>query len=177
MTPEMFSGWGVRTVASDAPRFNPMSYHDGSVWPHDNALIALGLGRYGFKRAAAAIFDGHVRRLLPYGADALSRIVLRLSPPPRHRAHALSRWPASPRPGPAPRRSRCWKPAWASSATTQRREIRFHNPLLPRFLEEIRIRNLCLEGASADLRLRRNGEGTEVAILAQRGDISIRIAQ
>ena len=44
MTPEMFSGWGVRTVASDAPRFNPMSYHNGSVWPHDNALIALGPG-------------------------------------------------------------------------------------------------------------------------------------
>ena len=59
----------------------------------------------------------------------------------------------------------------------QRREIRFHNPLLPRFLEEIRIRNLCLDGASADLRLRRSGEGTEVAILGQRGDLSIRIAQ
>jgi len=59
----------------------------------------------------------------------------------------------------------------------QRREIRFHNPVLPRFLEEIRICNLQLDGSSADLRLRRNGAGTEVAILSQRGDISIRIAQ
>jgi len=59
----------------------------------------------------------------------------------------------------------------------ERREIRFHNPLLPAFLEEIRIRNLVLDGASVDLRLRRHGEGTEVAILSQRGDVSIRIAQ
>jgi glycogen debranching enzyme len=84
----------------------------------------------------------------------------------------------------------CQPQAWASAAPFalleaclgivcdhERREIRFHNPLLPKFLEEIRIRNLCLDGASADLRLRRNGEGTEVAVLAQRGDISIRIAQ
>jgi glycogen debranching enzyme len=58
MTPEMFSGWGVRTVASDCPRYNPMSYHNGSIWPHDNALIAQGLARYGLKRAAGAIFSG-----------------------------------------------------------------------------------------------------------------------
>jgi glycogen debranching enzyme len=84
----------------------------------------------------------------------------------------------------------CQPQAWASAAPFalleaclgiacdhERREIRFHNPFLPRFLEEIRIRNLDLDGASADLRLRRSGEGTEVAILAQRGDVSIRIAQ
>ena len=58
MTPELFSGWGVRTLAADAPRFNPMSYHNGSVWPHDNALIALGLARYGLKRGASR----HLRR-------------------------------------------------------------------------------------------------------------------
>ena len=59
----------------------------------------------------------------------------------------------------------------------QRREIRFHNPVLPRFLGEIRIHNLALDGASVDLRLRRTDSGTEVAILAQHGDLSIRIAQ
>ena len=90
MTPEMFSGWGVRTVASDAPRYNPMSYHDGSVWPHDNALIALGLGRYGLKRAASAIFEGLFEASCHMDSDAVSGTVLRLSPPPRHRADALS---------------------------------------------------------------------------------------
>src|SRR5262249_22475135 len=58
LSEELFSGWGVRTLATSAPRYNPMSYHDGSVWPHDNALIAAGLARYGDTRAAAAIFGG-----------------------------------------------------------------------------------------------------------------------
>ena len=176
MTPEMFSGWGVRTVAADGPRYNPMSYHDGSVWPHDNALIALGLSRYGFKRAAGAIFTGLF--------DAASHMELMRFPElfcgfPRRRGTAPTLYPVA-----------CAPQAWASAAPFalleaclgivcdyQRREIRFHNPMLPRFLEEIRIRNLCLDGASADLRLRRNGTGTEVTILAQRGDISVRIAQ
>ncbi len=176
MTPEMFSGWGVRTVAADAPRYNPMSYHDGSVWPHDNALIALGLGRYGFKRAAAAIFEGLF--------DASTHMELMRFPElfcgfPRRRGIAPTLYPVA-----------CQPQAWASAAPFAlleaclgivcdhgRREIRFHNPLLPRFLEEIHIRNLCLDGASVDLRLRRNRESTEVAILGQRGDVSIRIAQ
>ncbi|HWY61762.1 MAG TPA: amylo-alpha-1,6-glucosidase [Rhizomicrobium sp.] len=176
MTPEMFSGWGVRTVASDGPRYNPMSYHDGSVWPHDNALIALGLARYGLKRAAGAIFAGLF--------DAAGHIELMRFPElfcgfPRRRGTAPTLYPVA-----------CAPQAWAGAAPFallqaclgivcdhQRREIRFHNPVLPSFLEEIRINNLTLDGASADLRLRRNGAGTEVAILAQRGDISIRIAQ
>ena len=176
MTPEMFSGWGVRTVASDGPRYNPMSYHDGSVWPHDNSLIALGLGGYGFKRAAATIFEGLF--------DAASHMDLMRSPElfcgfPRRRGTAPTLYPVA-----------CQPQAWACATPFAlleaclgivcdhaRREIRFHAPLLPRFLEEIRIHNLNLDGASADLRLRRSSEGTEVAILAQRGDVSIRIAQ
>ena len=53
-----FSGWGVRTIAAGEARYNPMSYHNGSVWPHDNALIALGLARYGHKAEALKIFEG-----------------------------------------------------------------------------------------------------------------------
>jgi len=58
MTPNSFSGWGVRTLASSEARFNPMAYHNGSVWPHDNALIAAGLARYGLKDDANRIFSG-----------------------------------------------------------------------------------------------------------------------
>ncbi|BCW44908.1 hypothetical protein StoSoilB5_20920 [Arthrobacter sp. StoSoilB5] len=61
MSPEMFSGWGVRTLASDIGAYNPASYHNGSVWPHDNAIIAAGLMRYGFvaeaQRIATALFE------------------------------------------------------------------------------------------------------------------------
>lgn len=55
MSPEMFSGWGVRTLASDMGAYNPISYHNGSVWPHDNAIIATGLLRYGFVAEAQRI--------------------------------------------------------------------------------------------------------------------------
>lgn len=61
LSPPMFSGWGVRTLSSDMGAYNPMSYHNGSVWPHDNALIAAGLMRYGFtehaQRITTALFD------------------------------------------------------------------------------------------------------------------------
>jgi glycogen debranching enzyme len=58
MQPDMFSGWGIRTLSSTYPTFNPMSYHNGSVWPHDNALIAEGFARYGFREEANAIIEG-----------------------------------------------------------------------------------------------------------------------
>jgi glycogen debranching enzyme len=58
LSPEMFTGWGVRTLASSMAAYNPMSYHDGSVWPHDNALVAAGLMRYGFVEHAQRIAGG-----------------------------------------------------------------------------------------------------------------------
>src|SRR3979490_1807340 len=58
MSHKFFSGWGIRTVASGEARYNPMSYHDGSIWPHDNALIALGFARYGLKHSVAHLFKG-----------------------------------------------------------------------------------------------------------------------
>ncbi|MGY3293281.1 glycogen debranching enzyme [Bradyrhizobium sp. LM3.6] len=58
MGPHFYSGWGIRTVAVGEVRYNPMSYHDGSIWPHDNALIALGLARYGLKHSVAHVFKG-----------------------------------------------------------------------------------------------------------------------
>jgi glycogen debranching enzyme len=65
MGPDMFSGWGVRTLSTEMARYNPISYHNGSVWPHDNALVAAGLMRYGFvehaQRIATALFDASSR--------------------------------------------------------------------------------------------------------------------
>ena len=58
MDRHFFSGWGIRTVAEGEPRYNPMSYHNGSVWPHDNALIALGFARYGLSEHVLRLFQG-----------------------------------------------------------------------------------------------------------------------
>src|SRR5439155_15856670 len=58
MHDRFFSGWGIRTVAVDERRYNPMSYHNGSIWPHDNALIADGMARYGHHDAALRVLGG-----------------------------------------------------------------------------------------------------------------------
>jgi glycogen debranching enzyme len=55
MEPDMWSGWGIRTLSADHPSYNPHSYHNGSVWPHDNGIIALGFKRYGFAAEAARV--------------------------------------------------------------------------------------------------------------------------
>ncbi len=176
LEPEMFSGWGVRTLCADAPRFNPMSYHNGSVWPHDNAIIAMGLARYGHKRGASAIFEGLF--------DAASHMEMMRLPElfcgfPRRRGTAPVLYPVA-----------CAPQAWASvvpfallqaclglELDVAKREIRFHNPQLPRFMEEIRINDLALAQSSVNLRLRRRANNTEVAIVSQKGDVSIKITQ
>ena len=176
MMPEMFSGWGVRTLSADAPRFNPMSYHNGSVWPHDNALIALGLARYGRKRAASAIFEGLF--------DAAAHMEMMRFPElfcgfPRRRGTAPTLYPVA-----------CAPQAWASVvpfALLQAclglelchaiGEIHFNNPQLPKFLEDIAINGLALGEARVNLRLRRRGANTEVAIVSRTGDIAIKITQ
>jgi glycogen debranching enzyme len=61
MRPEMFTGWGIRSMSSDDAGYNPLEYHNGTVWPHDTALIAEGMRRYGFRDEAGmlarALFD------------------------------------------------------------------------------------------------------------------------
>src|SRR5262249_50008880 len=58
MRPNSFSGWGIRTIPSSEARYNPISYHNGSVWPHDNAIIAMGFARYGYKEGLHRVLDG-----------------------------------------------------------------------------------------------------------------------
>ena len=57
-SPDLFSGWGVRTLASTMERYDPLSYHNGSVWPHDTAICVAGLARYGFLAEAARVANG-----------------------------------------------------------------------------------------------------------------------
>jgi glycogen debranching enzyme len=58
MAPDMFSGWGIRTLSSDSPHYNPMSYHNGTIWPHDNSIAAAGLRRYRHAAAAGQVIEG-----------------------------------------------------------------------------------------------------------------------
>ena len=176
MMPQMFSGWGVRTLSADAPRFNPMSYHNGSVWPHDNALIALGLARYGLKREVSAIFEGLFESSVHMDMMRFPELFCGFA---RRRDTAPTLYPVA-----------CAPQAWASvvpfallqaslglDIRYAKGQIRFHNPQLPRFLDEINIRNLVVGEASVNLRLNRRDASTEVAIVSRTGDVAIKITQ
>src|SRR5689334_4306657 len=174
MSPKFFSGWGIRTVARGEARYNPMSYHDGSIWPHDNALIALGFARYGLKHSVAHLFEGLF--------ETASYMDLRRLP------ELFCGFRRERRRGPVLYPVACAPQAWASGAAftlleaalglefdAARGEIRLRDPKLPEFLNEVVLRDLKLGPSSVDLRLRRHGEEVSLEVLRTRGQIQVSI--
>jgi len=167
-----FSGWGVRTVAVGEARYNPMSYHNGSVWPHDNAMIAAGFARYGFKREATRLFDGL------FAASAY--IDLRRLPElfcgfPRERSRGPTFYPVA-----------CSPQAWAAATPisllqsclglgfdTARGSVVLSQPLLPAFLDDVMLRRLSLGEDSVDMMLRRRDSELSVEVMGRRGRIGV----
>ena len=172
MARSSFSGWGVRTLATTEPRYNPMSYHNGSVWPHDNALVAIGFARYGFQREAARIFAGLF--------SASTHIDLRRLPElfcgfPRQRSHGPTFYPVA-----------CSPQAWAAAAPLallqsclglrfdpRAGEVCFDQPVLPDFLDEVVLRRLAIGEGSLDVALRRARHEVVVTVLARSGDVRV----
>jgi glycogen debranching enzyme len=176
LQPYFFSGWGIRTVARGEARYNPMSYHDGSVWPHDNALIALGLARYGHKEAVAQLFKGLF--------DAATYMDLRRLPElfcgfQRQRNRGPTLYPVA-----------CSPQAWASATPfslveaalglefdPRQGEIRLRQPRLPAFLDEVTLHNLQLGRARADIRVRRHRSDVSLEILRAEGAVQVSIIE
>ncbi|MEJ0070798.1 MAG: hypothetical protein WDO24_21025 [Pseudomonadota bacterium] len=171
---ESFSGWGIRTIATSEARYNPMSYHNGSVWPHDNALIALGLARYRMGAAAARLLGGLF--------DAAMDVELRRLP------ELFCGFVRRPHKGPTHYPVACSPQAWASAAPLallqaclgleldrQANEIRFRCPILPAFLETVTLRNLALGDSRVDVVLQADGNGAAVAVSVSRrvGDVQV----
>ena len=173
MGPKLFSGWGVRTLSASERRYNPMSYHNGSIWPHDNALIALGLARYGEKAAVAGIFQAL--------SDAATYMDLRRLPElfcgfTRVRGRGPTLYPVA-----------CAPQAWASATfyalieaslgieqDPWAGEIRFRNPVLPPFLDKIVVRELRAGDASVDVSIRRHRDGKlSLQTLKSQGDVQV----
>ena len=158
MSDASFSGWGVRTVASGEARYNPMSYHNGSVWPHDNALIAAGLARYGLKEEAVRILIGLLDASLFFDLHRLPELFCGF---PRRPGESPTLYPVA-----------CSPQAWAAGAAflllesclglrvqgAQRRVV-FSNPFLPQSLKQVSIRSLRVGDASIDLLATRHDEG------------------
>ncbi len=172
LKPNFFSGWGIRTVAEGEARYNPMSYHDGSVWPHDNALIALGLARYGFAEHAEKVFEGLFAAATYMDLRRLPELFCGFR---RRRGAAPTLYPVA-----------CAPQAWAGAAPflllqatlgiafdPATRSIRFNNPRLPKFAEQITLRNLGFEDARVDVVLRRAGEHVALRVARNHGAIQV----
>ena len=174
LRPRFFTGWGIRTVAQGEARFNPMSYHNGSVWPHDNALIALGLARYDCKHAIETLFAGLFNAATYMDHRRLPELFCGFQ---RQRGQGPTLYPVA-----------CSPQAWASATPFTlleaslglefdpfKGEIRLRNPRLPEFLDEVVLRDLRLSSASVDLRVRRHGDSVSLDTPQIRGDIRVSI--
>lgn len=171
---DFYSGWGIRTVAQGEARYNPMSYHNGSVWPHDNALIAAGLARYGFKKQAIRILTGLF--------DASITLDLHRLP------ELFCGFPRLPGQGPTLYPVACAPQAWASAAvfcllqaclglsfSPERPQVCFTHPRLPEFLQWVEIRNLRVGAGSVDLFLHRHPRDVGVNVLRKDKEVEIAV--
>ena len=169
---DFFSGWGIRTVAASESRYNPMSYHNGSVWPHDNALIAMGLARYGLNESVLKILTGLF--------DASTLVDLHRLPElfcgfVRRPGESPTLYPVA-----------CAPQAWSAASvfmllqaclglTIQAHEmtICFSSPVLPAFLEEVQIKNLRIGKSSVDLTLQRHDHDVGINLERREGHVEI----
>jgi glycogen debranching enzyme len=172
LNPDSFSGWGVRTLATTEARYNPMSYHNGSVWPHDNALIACGLARYGLKEEVLQI------------TEALFDVSLFVD---LHRLPELfCGFIRRPGEGPTLYPVACAPQAWAAASvflllqsclglgiSAPESRLYFSHPVLPPFLSKLQIHNLRVGEASVDLLLLRHGLDVGINVLRREGKLEI----
>jgi glycogen debranching enzyme len=172
MDDSSFAGWGVRTVAATERRYNPQSYHNGSIWPHDNALIAAGMARYGFTGAA--------RRVLTAMADLSEAVDLHRLP------ELICGFPRRGRENPTLYPVACAPQAWAAGAAflllaatlgvdidVPARRISFSRGRLPETLDWIRMTDLAVGDARLDLQLERHPHDVGVTVLRREGLVEI----
>lgn len=172
MGEDMFSGWGIRTLSAAEVRYNPMSYHNGSVWPHDNALIARGFSNYGLTGPATAVFRGLFDLSLFVDQHRMPELVC-----------GFHRRPGE---GPTLYPVACAPQSWAAAAPfmllqsslgivirAPERQIVFEHSLLPDFLPWMKIHNLRVGSASVDLLLERHEFDVGIQVLRRSGDVRI----
>lgn len=171
-SPASFSGWGIRTIATAEKRYNPMSYHNGSVWPHDNALIAFGCLSARDKQLASQILLGVFDLSIFTELHRLPELICGF---PRRQGKGPTLYPVA-----------CSPQAWAAGAvflllqsclglSICAKESRIHltYSTLPEALPFVRIRNIKVGDASVDLAFERHAETVAVDILRRSGDIEI----
>jgi glycogen debranching enzyme len=172
LTSNFFTGWGVRTLACSETRYNPLSYHNGSVWPHDNALIAGGLAKYGCKPMAGRIL---LSLLDVSNVVELHRLPELFCGLERRAGEGPTLYPVA-----------CSPQAWSAGAVflvlqaclgisidDERKQIVFDRPYLPDGLPQLWIRDLRAGTDSVDLQLDRQRDTVGVQVLDKRGDLKV----
>jgi glycogen debranching enzyme len=171
-----FSGWGVRTIAQGEARYNPMSYHNGSVWPHDNALIAIGLARYGHKAEVLKIFQGLVEAAYTDEFRRLPELFCGFS---RRKGRGPTSYPVA-----------CSPQAWAAAAPFAliaaatgldlgygEDLVRLTNPVLPSFIDDLLLNDVSVADSRLDLRLSRAGDDVTTAVTRRKGKAALVIVK
>jgi glycogen debranching enzyme len=172
MAADMFSGWGIRTLSGSSPAYNPMSYHNGSIWPHDNAIAAAGLKRYGFDAATDRIAGG----LFDVASGARDfRLPELFCGFQRDGSRAIVAYPVA-----------CIPQAWAAtspfmllqamlgiSAHAPTNRLTVDRPRLPDWLGAVDIRGLRVGGSKVSLAFRQTGPSTGFSLLEQQGTVRV----
>jgi glycogen debranching enzyme len=172
LSPDFFSGWGVRTVATGQARYNPLSYHNGSIWPHDNSLIASGLAKYECKELAGRILLGLLDASRWADLHRLPELFCGLD---RRGGEGPTLYPVA-----------CSPQAWAAGAAFllvqaclgvsiqgASSRIVFDRPYLPDGIPLLWIKGLCCGKASVDLFFERRNDAVRVEILNKQGDVEV----
>jgi len=172
MDDRMFAGWGIRTVAAGEPRYNPMSYHNGSIWPHDNALVAFGLARYGFTDRAARIMSAMLDLSQSVDSNRLPELICGFH---RRGGESPTLYPVA-----------CAPQAWAAGAAymllaaclgleidAAARQVWFRRAMLPDRVDWIRLTNVSVLDAKVDLLLTRHAHDVGIEVLRREGEVEI----
>lgn len=172
--PAFFSGWGVRTIAEGEARYNPMSYHNGSIWPHDNAIAAMGLARYGRTEDAMKLMAAMFESSLHFDLHRLPELFCGF---PRRQDAGPTLYPVA-----------CSPQAWAAAAPFaviqaclglefegETRSVSLRTPRLPAFIDWLRIERLGMPGAFCDLLLTRHERSVGVEVLKKDPGVSVKV--
>jgi glycogen debranching enzyme len=160
LSPASFSGFGVRTLATGQPVYNPLSYHNGTVWPHDNAIVAKGFSNYRYTRLAARVFDGLLEAMRYFRDRRLPELFCGMP----QTSGNLVRYPVA-----------CSPQAWASAAPflllqavlglhldAPRRRLHIRNACLPASMSWVELEGLRIGRSRVSMRLRRDGQRVHV---------------
>jgi glycogen debranching enzyme len=172
LSEDMFSGWGIRTISKNEKNYNPMSYHNGSIWPHDNALTAFGMHRYDNKDGVNRIFEAMMETSLYMENKRLPELFCGFN---RRESEGPTAYPVA-----------CSPQAWAVASVfmmiqsclgieiyAKEKCLRFNNPSLPDFMDSITVTDLRIDGASISFLAEKQHDSVAIQILRKSGELNV----